>query len=138
MFEKLDRFIEENPEEMLVTGGWSDEKIAEMEKEVRLVFREELKEFIRRYGLLLGYGLAIEACCKDGSSTVVEDTLNCRQIGLDNRYLVIENCDEIKYCMDSETGKIVNWGPDNGEAYPEADDLESFIMKRLEEGQEDW
>ena len=138
MFEKLDKFIEENSDEMLVTGGWPDEKIAKLEKKVGLSFREELKEFARKYGLLLGFGLEIGACCKDGSSMIVEDTLSCRQKGLDNRYLVIENCDEIKYCMDSETGKIVNWGQDNGEAYPEADDLETFIMNRLEEGKENW
>lgn len=29
MFEDLDKFIAENPEEVLVTGGWTDDKISE-------------------------------------------------------------------------------------------------------------
>ena len=67
-----------------------------------------------------------------------EDTLRLRECGLDDKYIVIMNNDEIIYCLDNETGEIVNWGLDNGEAYPEADDLESFIMTQLEEAREDW
>ena len=46
MFEKLDEFIEENDDEMMATGGWGDDKIAELEAAAGLNFREEFKEFI--------------------------------------------------------------------------------------------
>ena len=34
MFEDLDKFIAENPEEVLVTGGWTDDKVSELEKQL--------------------------------------------------------------------------------------------------------
>ena len=43
MFEDLDKFIAENPEEVLVTGGWTDDKISELEKQLSIAFREEVK-----------------------------------------------------------------------------------------------
>lgn len=52
MFEQLDSFIEDNSDEILIIGGWDDSKISELEKELNLSFREEIKEFIRKYGLL--------------------------------------------------------------------------------------
>ena len=48
MFEQLDRFIKENSEEILITGGWDDNKISELEKELNISFREEIKEFIKK------------------------------------------------------------------------------------------
>lgn len=138
MFEKLDEFIEENPEEMLATGGWDDNKIIELEKQVDLSFREEFKEFIRKYGLLMGYGVEIAACGRTGSSRVVEYTLRFREQGLDKKYLVLDGDGELAYCLDNETGMIVNWGSDNGEVYPEADDMESFILAQLEDGKDNW
>ena len=37
---------------------------AELEKELNISFREEHKEFIRKYGLLMGYGVEIAVCGK--------------------------------------------------------------------------
>lgn len=36
MFEQLERFIEDNSEEILITGGWDDNKIFELEKELNV------------------------------------------------------------------------------------------------------
>ena len=138
MFEQLERFIEGNSEEILITGGWDDNKISELEKELNVSFREELKEFIKKYGFLMGYGVEIAVCGKNGGSYTVDATLNFRKLGLDDKYLAIEGDGELAYCLDNETGEIVNWGLDNLEIYPEADDLESFILEQLEEGKENW
>ncbi len=138
MFERLDHFIEENSEDILVTGGWGDVKISELEEALNISFREELKTFIRKYGLLMGYGVEIAACGKNGGSRIVETTINFRKVGLDSKYIVIEGDGELAYCLDNETGKIVNWGLDNMEIYPAADNLEDFILEELEEGKENW
>ena len=45
MFEDLDKFITENPEEVIVTGGWTDDKVSELEKRLDIAFREEVKIF---------------------------------------------------------------------------------------------
>ena len=90
MFEDLDKFIAENPEEVLVTGGWTDDKISELEKQLSIAFREEVKIFIRKYGVLIGYGVEIVACGRNGHSRLVEDTLRFRKNGLEKKYIVIE------------------------------------------------
>ena len=138
MFEKLDRFIKDNSEEILITGGWGEDKISELEQKLNVSFWEELKIFIRRYGLLMGYGVEIAVCGKNGGSRMVEATQNFRKAGLDERYLVIEGDGELAYCLDNESGKIVNWGLDNLEVYPVADNLESFILDDLEEAKDNW
>ena len=89
MFEDLDKFIAENPEEVLVTGGWTDDKISELEKQLSIAFREEVKIFIRKYGVLIGYGVEIVACGRNGHSRLVEDTLRFRKNGLEKKYIVI-------------------------------------------------
>ena len=59
MFEKLDRFIKDNSEEILITGGWGEDKISELEQKLNVSFREELKIFIRRY-----LSPPAKACCR--------------------------------------------------------------------------
>ena len=39
MFEKLDRFIKDNSEEILITGGWGEDKISELEQKLNVSFR---------------------------------------------------------------------------------------------------
>lgn len=138
MFEKLDKFIEENSGEIFIAGGWGDDKISELEEELNISFRDELKAFIRKYGLLMGYGVEIAVCGKNGGSRMVEVTQNFRKVGLDSKFIVIEGDGELSHCLDNETGKIVNWGLDNMEIYPAADSMENFILEELEEGKENW
>ena len=45
MVEDLDKFIAENLEEVLVTGGWTDDKVSELEKQLSISFREKVKIF---------------------------------------------------------------------------------------------
>ena len=138
MFEDLDKFIAENPEEVLVTGGWTDDKISELEKQLSIAFREEVKIFIRKYGVLIGYGVEIVACGRNGHSRLVEDTLRFRKNGLEKKYIVIEGDGELAYRLNNETGEIVNWGLDNLEVYPEAESLESFVLAQFKEGKMNW
>ena len=138
MFENLDKFIAENSEEVLVIVGCTDDKIFELEIQLDIAFREEVKIFIRKYGVLIGYGVEIVAFGLNGHSRFVKDTLRFRKNGLEKKYIVIEGDTELAYCLDNETGKIVNWGLDNLEVYPVAESLESFVLAQFEEGKMNW
>ena len=138
MFEDLDKFIAENSKEILVTAGRTDDKISELETQLDIAFREEVKIFIRKYGVLIGYGVEIVACGLNGHSRFVEDTLRFRKNGLEKKYIVIEGDSELAYCLNNETGEIVNWGLDNFEVYPVAESLESFLLAQFEEGKRNW
>ncbi len=58
--------------------------------------------------------------------------------GLEKKYIVIEGDSELAYCLNNETGKIVNWGLDNLEVYPVAENLESFVLAQFEAGKMNW
>jgi hypothetical protein len=110
----------------------------ELETQLDIAFREEVKIFIRKYGVLIGYGVEIVACGLNGHSRFVEDTLRFRKNGLEKKYIVIEGDSELAYCLNNETGEIVNWGLDNFEVYPVAESLESFLLAQFEEGKRNW
>lgn len=57
---------------------------------------------------------------------------------LEKKYIVIEGDTELAYCLDNETGEIVNWGLDDLEVYPVAESLESFVLAQFEEGKMNW
>lgn len=97
-----------------------------------------MKIFIRKYGVLIGYGVEIVACGRNGHSRLVEDTLRFRKNGLEKKYIVIEGDGELSYCLNNETGEIVNWGLDNLEVYTEAESLESFVLAQFKEGKMNW
>ena len=97
-----------------------------------------MKIFIRKYGVLIGYGVEIAACGRNGHSRLVEDTLRFRKNGLEKKYIVIEGDGELAYCLNNETGEIVNWGLDNLEVYTEAESLESFVLAQFKEGKMNW
>lgn len=47
--------------------------------------------------------------CKNGKPKFVEITLEQRKNGLPEKYIIIEDCDEFYYCIDSVNGKISSW-----------------------------
>lgn len=56
-----------------------------------------------------GYWFDIMGYCKNGKPEFVEITLEQRKNGLPEKYIIIEDCDEFYYCIDSVSGKISSW-----------------------------
>ena len=46
---------------------------------------------------------------KNGKPKFVEITLKQKKNGLPKKYIIIEDCDEFYYCIDSVSGKISSW-----------------------------
>ena len=80
-------------------------KINEVEKTLNINIGEEYCQFLSQYGMLMGYGVTILGCGKNGSSSVVTQTLRFRDFGLENEYIVICNADEWIDCLNLETKK---------------------------------
>ncbi len=87
----------------------TDEMITSAQQQLGMNLPEQYISFLRNYGHggvggvdTLGVGL-------DGSLVFVEETIEYREHGLPNRFIVIENIDEWLYCIDSDTQKIVSW-----------------------------
>ena len=68
----------------------------------------ETAYFLKEYGCG-GYWFDIMGYCKNGKPEFVEITLEQRKNGLPEKYIIIEDCDEFYYCIDSVSGKISSW-----------------------------
>ena len=44
-------------DDIIVTGGITDEKINDLEESLGLEFRKEIREYLHQYGIIIGYGV---------------------------------------------------------------------------------
>ena len=65
-------------------------------------------EFLRMFGHGGICGIEIIGIGKTGKLLFVDETLKFRSYGLPDHLIVIENCDEWIYCIDSGNGHIVS------------------------------
>lgn len=79
-----------------------------------------------------GFGFEILGVGFDGSMSFLDETLDYRNDGLPENLLVVENCDEWLYCIDSNTDEIVSWYPD-GEVYPAYPCFDDFLLARIDD-----
>lgn len=98
----------ENPGDFTYATVNSD-MLLKAETELNLKIPESYKEFLLIYGHGGIGGVEILGIGKSGRNIFKETTLEYRKFGLPVNYIVIENCDEWIYCIDSNNGKILSW-----------------------------
>ncbi len=135
---ELAAFIEENASDIITTGGISEEKIKELEEELGLAFRGEYRDFLGRYGMLLGYGVEILGCGKGEAAPVVTQTKRFRRSGLTHEYLVIRNADEWIYCLSNSDGTVSSWDGESRRHLLVSDSLDEYIFEELSATKRDW
>lgn len=92
----------------------TNEELADAEKMLGFTIPEEYSWFLKTYGHggfffeFLGYGL-------NGKAIFVDKTLQEREFGLPEELLVIEDCDENVYCIDTNSKEIVSWSKHDGD-----------------------
>ena len=136
MFEKWDVFLQENKDKVLVTGGISANKVLEIESDLGLCLCNSYKEYLRKYGFIMGYGLEINGCGLNGESQLVQDTVRFRQYSLPHNLLVMSDLGEYVYCLDNENEEVFCWYRDDCSSESEGCNLETFILDRLEDGKD--
>lgn len=135
---EIETFIKKNEEDIIVTGGISNEKIAGIEESLQLTICKDMKDFLLKFGMILGYGVEILGCGKTGISSLESQTKRFREFGLPHNYLVIRNVDEWLYCLNNDTGTVSSWDRNNQKFIKCSDSLEKYILDELEEAQVDW
>lgn len=95
---------------------------------------EQYLEFLNTYSQG-GFGFEILGVGFDGSVSFLEETLEYREDGLPENLLVVENCDEWLYRIDSDTGGVVSWFLD-GEACPAYSCFDDFLLARINDSVE--
>lgn len=90
----------------MFTGGVDTDKIYYIENELDVKLPNSYKWFLKTFGYGFIYGIEILGYGKFTPPLVVTKTLDYRKYGLPNEYVVIEDCDEFIYCLD--TSKMEN------------------------------
>ena len=65
--------------------------------------------FLKSYGHGGLDGIETLGVAKNKRLVFKDETIKYRALGLPSNYIVIENCDEWIYCIDSMSGKVVMW-----------------------------
>ena len=138
MLKDLEEFIQNNPEDIIVTGGITDEVISDMEKSLGLEFRTEIRNYLYQYGIIIGYGVKILGCGKNGESSLVRETERFREFGLSEEYIVIRNSDEWIYCLNNNNGIVSSWDRIEKTHLTKANTLEQYILDELIEAKDEW
>ena len=88
-------------------------------------------DFLKTYGQGGIGGVEILGVGRTGCPAFLEATLDYRADGLPDSLIVVENCDEWLYCIDSRTGEVVAWTP--GETTVDYPDFDSFLQDQFQE-----
>ena len=107
----------------------SQAMIAEVEEKLGFSVSSQYLDYLKKYSHG-GIGFEVFGIGFDGSIMFLEETLEYRNYGLPNNLLVIENCDECLYCIDTKTGQIVSWAPDE-DASIEYSCFDDYLEERL-------
>ncbi|MCY8515829.1 SMI1/KNR4 family protein, partial [Bacillus atrophaeus] len=100
-YSTIQKFLEENKEFSIITGGVSEKEIHEIEEELEVSLPESYKWFLKEYGSGGAYGTMILGYDSEGAE-VVEQTKEYRTFyDLIPGLIVIEYIDEFSYCLDT-------------------------------------
>lgn len=108
--------------------------LMEAENQLGFPVPDQFLEFLDAYGQG-GFGFEVLGTGLDGSMTFLDETLEYREESLPDNLLVVENCDEWLYCIDSNTGKVVSWFLD-GEPQPAYPCFDDFLLARINDSVE--
>ena len=86
MFDLIEKILE-NDDELFAVGGITGEKVQELERKLNVTFTKSYKEFLMKFGLLIGYGIEILGCGQSGEASVVKETVRYRQFGLPTQFV---------------------------------------------------
>lgn len=109
----------------------TDEQIAESQSLLSVKLPIQFLEFLQTYGHGGIGGVEVLGVGKNGHLLFVEETIKYRQHALPCSLIVIENCDEWVYCIDTQNNNVVSWdGKNTKEEYP---DFDAYLLGRFTE-----
>ncbi len=113
-----------------------DNTLTSAEEELGVKLPIEYVWFLKSFGHGGLDGIETLGVANDERLIFKDETIKYRAFGLPINYIVIENCDEWIYCLDSTFGKVVMWSlnaKEVDEAYNSfIDYLEDRVMDAIE------
>ncbi|MGC4378811.1 SMI1/KNR4 family protein [Fictibacillus sp. Mic-4] len=143
IFSEVDKFINENKQNTIFTGGTSSENIKWIEETLRVQLPDSYKWFLSNYGagglfgiLILGYN--------HNNASVVDKTIEYREhYNLTDGLVVIEDVEFFAYCLDTnkmEDGEcpVFIWDRVVGYQNVVAKNFIEFFYDKLKNMKENW
>ena len=132
MKEKVINMIKEYSEDGDCIGEVSNNEIISVaEKELGLNLPEEYKWFIKNYGQGGIGGAQILGVSKVNRPMFRDVTVDYRNYGLPDNLIVVENCDEWLYCLDTDTEKVITWDRISGVLGERYNTFLEFLIDRF-------
>ena len=109
----------------------TEEMLNEAEKRMNIKIPKEYKYFLKEFGHGGIGGIEVLGIGKNGVLIFERETLKYRTYGLPNELIIIENCDEWVYCLDSGNGKVVMWSIGDVEYTEAFGCFETYLYDRV-------
>ncbi|SFT02372.1 SMI1/KNR4 family protein [Marininema halotolerans] len=120
-------------------GSISESTVKEAETMLNVTLPESYNWYVQSYGHGGVEGSGILGIIESDMPVmpVVETTLDYRQYGLPQQYVVVEDCDEFIYCLDTAQIKngecpVINWAISDPVAIPQSDEFLSFLIESFQ------
>ncbi len=111
----------------------TEDMLNKAEKRLEVRLPEEYRYFLKKFGHGGIGGIEILGIGKNGVMIFEKETLKYRTYGLPNELVIVENCDEWVYCVNSLDGKVVMWSRGSS-GYSEAfDNFETYLYDRVKD-----
>ena len=141
--DEIIKIIKEKESYSKYSIGVSDDKIVQIEEILKVKLPESYKWFLKNYGQILIMGVEIYGVLENKILSCVKVTEDYRKFGLPNKFVVVENCDEWVYCIDTsniEYGecRVVDWDRIDGIGIEEYESFLKFFYERLVTAMENW
>ena len=140
---EIEKTIAANIEKGYFTGGTTENMVKQIEESLNINLSESYKWFLMNYGSGGIFGVNILGVGKSNNPIVVTETTEYRRYGLEKNLVVIEDCDEYVYCLDTSElidGEcpVVSWDQHFGVDSIEAINFNDFLLERLSDAEESW
>lgn len=139
--DRINDLIKKAVTEAFFVGGTDDSNINEIENQLNVKLPDSYKWFLKTYGHGSLCGVLVLGVGKDKNLVCVKETERRRSLGLPSQYVVIENCDEWQYCIDTGNLKdgeccVVDW--ERGETGKRTfKNFYEYVIERFSEAMED-
>lgn len=139
----LQEFIKKYDKDDDFTGGVSKDKVKETEQKLQVSLPESYKWFLKNYGSGGSFGIDIIGYDCVGASVVTATKDHQKYYGLIDGIVVIEDIDELAYCLDTNKMKngecpVIMWDNQEGYGRKLADNFVDYFSDRLELAKEEW
>ena len=108
----------------------TDVLLVEAEEKLGVTLPIQYKEYIKEYGHGGIAGIEILGVGLTGRLIFVDTTLEYREEGLPDNYVVVENVDEWLMCIDCNNGKVISWDF-TGYSKEDYDSFDEYLLDQM-------